>query len=71
MEKDVNSVIYAVLSQLNPKRLEWDNIKHTNDPYLFLNDSELQAYVKLTRDCDYVNRGYLMFKVDCILEELD
>jgi hypothetical protein len=39
MQKDVNSVIYAVLSHLNPKICRSSNLTHNNDTCFLLNDT--------------------------------
>jgi hypothetical protein len=57
MQKDSNSIIYAVLNQLNPQRWEGDSLTHTNDLYFLLSDSRLQTYAEYIRDYEYVNRS--------------
>jgi hypothetical protein len=44
MHCDKNSIIYAVLSQLNPKRWGGKTLAYTYDPYNLLNNYNLQGY---------------------------
>jgi hypothetical protein len=55
MEKDVNSVMYELLSQINPQRYENKTLMHTYDPYYFLNDQEFNFI--------YNNLEILIFKI--------
>jgi hypothetical protein len=62
MYQDKNSIIYAVLSQLNPKRLGGETLAHTYDPYNLLNNYNLQSYLERFRVDDKNSRG--MYNVD-------
>jgi hypothetical protein len=46
MHQDQNSIIYALLSQLNPKKWGGETLAHTYDPYLLLNNYNLQGYLE-------------------------
>jgi hypothetical protein len=55
MHKDENSVIYALLSQINPQRNGGEVLTQT-DPYFLLQDHQLQLYLQQFRDNDFQNR---------------
>jgi hypothetical protein len=57
MQRDKNSIIYAVLSQLNPKRWGGETLTHTYNPYNLLNNYNLQDYLEQFRVNDYKSRG--------------
>jgi hypothetical protein len=38
MRRDANSIIYALLSQINPQKYGNKNLMHTSDPYYLLYD---------------------------------
>jgi hypothetical protein len=54
--RDKNSIIYAVLSQLNPKRWGGNFLAHTYDPYNLLNNYHLLDYLEQFRVNDYNTR---------------
>jgi hypothetical protein len=57
MNRDKNSIIYVVLSQLNPKMWEGETLVHTYDVYNLLNNYNLQGYLEQFRVNDYKSRG--------------
>jgi hypothetical protein len=57
MHRDKNSIIYAVLSQLNPKRWGGETLAHTYDVYNLLNNYNLQGYLEQFRVDDRNSRG--------------
>jgi hypothetical protein len=57
MHQDKNSIIYAVLSQLNPKRWGGDTLAHSYDPFNLLNSYNLQDYLERFRVDDRNSRG--------------
>jgi hypothetical protein len=56
MHKDENSVIYALLSQINPERYGGEVFAQNHDPHFIMNDIQLQFYVQQFRDIDFQNR---------------
>jgi hypothetical protein len=57
MYKDNNSIIYAVLSQLNPLKWGGDTLAHTYDTYYLLNNYNLQDYLEQFRVNDKNSTG--------------
>jgi hypothetical protein len=55
--KDQNSIINAVLSQLNPKRWGGEILAHTYDPYNLLSNYNLQGYLERFRTDDKNSRN--------------
>jgi hypothetical protein len=46
MERDANSLIYALLSQLNTQIYTGNTLMHTFHPYYLLNDQRFQLYLQ-------------------------
>jgi hypothetical protein len=57
MQIDVNSVVYALLNQLNSQMYGAKNLMQTFDLYYILNDQRLQLYLQQFRDIDVQNRN--------------
>jgi hypothetical protein len=57
IQKDNNSVIYALLSQINPLKYGSRTLAQTLDSYFILKDSQLQLYLQQFRVIDVQNRN--------------
>jgi hypothetical protein len=57
MHRDNNSVIYALLSQMNPQRCGHRTLTQSLDSYFILRDLQLQLYLQQFRDIDFQNRN--------------
>jgi hypothetical protein len=62
MYKHKNSIIYALLSQLNPEKWGGDILAHTYGTFNLLNNYNLQSYLEQFRVNDYNSRG--VYNVD-------
>jgi hypothetical protein len=56
MHRDENSVIYALLSQINPQRYGDRTLAQTPDPYFIMNDDQLQLYLQQFKHINFQNR---------------